>query len=675
MNKSAPKSRTIWLALALFGVTLVAYLPAVRGGFVWDDDGHVTRADLQSLDGLRRIWFEVGATQQYYPLLHTAFWVEHRLWGDAVVGYHLVNILLHAAAACLVAAIVWRLLDDRRAQRDCAPTVNGAADPVGPTAGRVGPATGRAYNRGDIASAVPWFAALVFALHPVCVESVAWISEQKNTLSAVFYLGAALIYLDFDRDRRPARYWAALGLFVAALLTKTVTATLPAALLVVFWWRRGRVSWRRDVVPLAPWFAFGATAGLFSAWFERDLIGASGASFSLSALDRVLLAGRVIWFYLGKLVWPADLAFIYPRWTVNSAAWWQYLFPAAALALVAGLVWMARRWRGPLAGFLFFAGTLFPALGFVNVYPFVFSYVADHFQYLACLGVIVPAATGLTLAARRLASGQRLVPRAGAGVLLAGLGALTWLQSSEYRNAETLYRATLARNPTCTMAHNNLGLVLSQIPGRLPEAIAHYEAAIRGDPRNLEAHLNLGEALLSSPGRLDDAIREFETAVTLDPRHAGAHDRLGSALARSPGRAHEALAQFEAAARLNPDSGEIQDHLGKMLLGLPGRLTEAIDHLAAAVRLDPGSADRHGALGSALLRDPTRLPEAIVQFEAVVRLEPNLVEGHYVLGMLLASQPGRGADALAQLEAALRINPGFAPAQEGLERLRAAADH
>ena len=304
--------------------------------------------------------------------------MEHRLWGDAVVGYHLTNILLHAAAACLVVAIVRRLLGGGPAPRR-----------------RPGPALDN--------TPAPWLAGLIFALHPVCVESVAWISEQKNTLSAVFYLGSALVYLDFDRDRRRSRYWLALGLFVLALLTKTVTATLPAALLVVFWWQRGRLGWRRDVRPLLPWLASASPRGcLRRGWSEALCIGgARGRISRLTVLERGLLAGRVIWFYLGKLVWPADLMFIYPRWTVDAAVVVAVSVSAGVLALVLGLGVVARR-PGPagprgaagLAGFLIFAGTLFPALGFFNVYPFVYSYVADHFQYLASLGIIVPLAAG-----------------------------------------------------------------------------------------------------------------------------------------------------------------------------------------------------------------------------------------------------------------------------------------
>jgi tetratricopeptide (TPR) repeat protein len=631
---ASPRSisfRKILPGALIFCAVLLAYLPAVRGGFLWDDNAHVTRADLQSVDGLRRIWSEVGATQQYYPLLHTAFWVEHRLWGDSEVGYHLTNLLLHAAAACLVVAIVRRL------------ALPGA-----------------------------WLAGFIFALHPVCVESVAWISEQKNTLSTVFCLGSAFLYLGFDRDRRRSQYVGALVLFVLALLTKTVTATLPAALLVIFWWRRGRLNWSRDVRPLLPWFGLGVTAGLFTSWVERTFIGAQGADFALNPLERCLLAGRVTWFYLGKLAWPADLMFIYPRWVVDAAVWWQYLFPLGALALVAGLFLLARRPRNPLAsaaaaglaGFLVFAVTLFPAMGFFNVYPFRFSYVADHFQYLASLGLIVPLAAALTLAARPLVSrstnGTRLPVPVGAGVLVATLGVLTWRQSSVYRDAETLYLTTLARNPGCWLAHNNLGKVWSQTPGRLNDAIAQYEAALRLKPDYAKAHNNLGSAWSQLPGRLNDAIAEYQTALRLQPDYAEAHYNLGFAWSQLPGRLDDSIAEYQEALRLQPDYAEAHNNLGNVWSQRPGRLNDAIAQYEAALRLKPDDARAHNNLGSALAQLPGRLNDAIAEYQTALRLRPDYVEAHYDLGNALAQLPGRLSDAITEYEAALRLKPDFA---------------
>ncbi len=319
--------RQDWLlGFLLAALTIMAYQPAWHAGLIWDDDKHITQPELRSLHGLARIWTQLGATQQYYPLVHSVFWAEHKLWGDAATGYHWLNILLHAFSAVLLARILSQL------------KIPGA-----------------------------WLAAALFAVHPVEVESVAWISELKNTLSGVFYLGAALAYLRFDRSRSGRDYAMALGLFLLGLMSKTVIASLPAALLVVFWWQRGKVPWKRDALPLIPFFIAGIGAGLLTAWVERRFIGAEGSEFNFSIIERILIAGRDVWFYLGKLFWPVDLAFIYPRWNVSQAVWWQYLYPAAGLVLLGVLVW--RRWRGPLAALLFFVGTLFPALGFFRRSP------------------------------------------------------------------------------------------------------------------------------------------------------------------------------------------------------------------------------------------------------------------------------------------------------------------
>ncbi len=305
-----------------------------------------------------------------------------------------------------------------------------------------------------------YLAAAIFALHPVQVESVAWITEQKNTLSAVFYLGAMLLYLRFDQTRKTPSYCWALGLFVLGLLSKTVAATLPAALLVIFWWQRGWLSWRRDIWPLLPFFVLGVAAGQLTAWVERMMIELGGAQVELTMVERCLIAGRAIWFYLGKLLWPAELIFIYPRWQVSSVVWWQYLFPATALLLLASAWGVRRRWRGPLAGLLFFVGTLFPALGFYNLFPFLFSFVADHFQYLASLGMITLASAGIVLLLDRWRLSSRPAGYLLCLMLLAALATLTWRQSQMYGDIETLYGKTIAENPDCWLAHNNLGNVL-----------------------------------------------------------------------------------------------------------------------------------------------------------------------------------------------------------------------
>ncbi len=623
LKSRAANNRDLGTAALMFGAILLAYWPSLNGGFLWDDNAHVTEPALRSLHGLWRIWFDVGATQQYYPLLHSAFWMEHQLWGDSVFGYHLTNVLLHAGAAFLVVMILRKL------------ELPGA-----------------------------WLAGFLFALHPVCVEAVAWISEQKSTLSAVFYLAAALTYLHFDRTRRISQYWLAFGLFIAALLSKTVTATLPAALLVIFWWKRGRIDWKRDVLPLLPWFAIGAAAGLFTAYVERRFVGAEGADYALPFGDRCLLAGRVIWFYLVKLIWPLNLTFVYPHWNIDPGVWWQYLFSLGVLAVVAVLWLVSKRlfpaWRGPLAAFLFFVGTLFPVLGFFNVYPFIYSYVADHFQYLASLGILVPLAYGLTMLS------ERVPERAVWGVVLVTLGVLTWRQSSQYRDAVTLYEATLARNPESWMAHTNLGTELALIPGRLPEAIAHFEEALRINPDAARAHYDLGLNISKTPGRMPEAIAHYETALRIKPDFPEAHNNLGIALAEIPGRTSEAIGHFEAALRIKPDYQEARGNLATALSKIPGRSSEAISMYEDVLRDNPDYAKAHNNLGTALSEDPTRMPEAIAQFEEALRLDPNYPEAHTNLGNALSAIPGRLPEAIGHYEAALRINPGSAEAHLNL---------
>ncbi|MFZ3331337.1 MAG: tetratricopeptide repeat protein [Candidatus Acidiferrales bacterium] len=604
--------------------TLAAYFPALRGGLLWDDNSHLTKPGLQSFHGVWRIWFELGATQQYYPLLHSAFWLEHRMWGDAVVGYHLTNVVLHALSACLVVLIMKRL------------SLPGA-----------------------------WFAGFVFALHPVNVESVAWISEQKSTLSGVFYLAALLAYLHFDQERRKSKYLLATGLFVLALLSKTVTATLPAVLLVIFWWRRGRLEWKRDIQPLLPWFALGISAGLFTSWVERTLIGARGTDFLLTPAQRVLIAGRAICFYAGKLWWPTNLTFFYPHWKIDPAVWWQWLFPAGVLAFGIGLVLAARRYRGPLAGFLIFCGTLFPVLGFLNVYPFRYSYVADHFQYLASLGIIAPVASVLVPAIERI-SPRRSVTIACCGMLIVVLGVLTWRQSRMYRDIETLYRESLARNPDSWMAHCNLGVLFAEMPGRLPDAIAEYQAALRIRPDFAEAHVSLGNAFSQIPGRLPDAIAEYQAALRIKPDYAEAHNNLGIALAFTPGRLQDAIAEYQAALRIDPDYADAHVNLGNALSQISGREPDAISEYQAAIRINPKYAEAHFNLGNVLARTPGRLQDAIAEYQAALQIRPEYAKAHYNLGIVLAGIPGRLPEAIAEYQAALRINPGDAEAHVNL---------
>jgi tetratricopeptide (TPR) repeat protein len=601
-----------WLLPAFWLVTLAIYSPAWHGGVLWDDDAHLTRAALQSVTGLGRIWTDVTVTQQYYPVVHSTFWVMNRLWGHDTFGYHLLNILLHGTSAFLVGLILRRL------------AVPGA-----------------------------WLAALLFAVHPVHVESVAWMTELKNTLSGVCYLAAALAYLRFDTDRSRRAYGLALVLFVLALLSKTVTGTLPAALLVVFWWQRGRLDWRRDVGPLVPFFVLGLASGILTAWVERTYIGAEGAEFQFTIVERGLIAGRVIWFYLAKLLWPANLIFMYPRWEISQQIWWQYLFPLAALALLAAAWWWRARSRAPLAALLLFGGTLFPALGFVNVYPFRYSFVADHFQYLASLAILAPIAAGLaTLVARR-----RVRPTIATALVIAGImpiAGLAWQQTHQYVDAETLYRTTIARNPECWMAYTNLALrEMDGSPERVTDAIAHLREALRINPNNAEAHNTLG-LIWQRMGRADEAMAEHREAARLAPGLAEAHYNVGYDL-QARGQFAEAIAPYETSLRLDPTNPKARHNLANVLLAL-GRVDDAARYLEEAVRFAPDSAEIRQNLGTALLR-LGRSGDAIAQFREALRLSPNLAESHNNLALAL-QQAGQPDEALAELRESARLMPG-----------------
>jgi tetratricopeptide (TPR) repeat protein len=650
----------IWATLLL--VTALAYQPAWHGGMLWDDDAHLTRSDLQSVDGLRRIWLDVGATQQYYPVAHTAFWILHKLFGDNTLGYHLVNIALHASSAFLLVLIVGRL---------------------GMTGGLL--------------------AGLVFALHPVHVESVAWMTELKNTLSGACVLGATIVYLHFDERREWRSYVAAIVLYASAVLSKSVAAVLPAALLVVFWWQRGRLDRRRDVLPLVPLVALGAAAGLTTIMVERLSLHAQGAEYQFGAIDRILIAGRAAWFYLAKILWPSPLMFVYPRWSIDSSAFRQYLFPIVAIAAIAMCWSLRRRTRAPLAVALLFCGILFPALGFFNVYPFRYSFVADHFQYLATLPVIAALAAWLTTRGQAAAGRSIAEP-----VLLIAIGLplflLTRAQSANYVDSDRLFRVTLAQNPACWLCLNNLAATKVQGSDReVDEAVASLEQALQLYPYSAEAHNNLGGAW-QRKGRLDDAIREHQEALRLNPRLVDAQYNLGVAY-QTAGRIADARAAFEAALRMKPDYAAAHYNLATVLQ-LDGRMDEAIVHLRDATRLDEGNWRTHAGL-ALVLQGGGRLDEAIAEHRRAAELsgdDPQALSNlagalaqsgrpteavdvlaraaqrtprsaplqDHLGSMLLRS--GRTAEAIAQFTAATRIDPGYAPAQYHLGIALAGAD-
>ncbi len=561
-------------------------------------------------------------------MVHSAFWLQWRLWGDGTTGYHLVNILLHACSAGLFVAVLRRL------------EIRGAL-----------------------------IAGAIFALHPVQVESVAWITELKNTLSGVCYFAAALAYLRFDARRTRGLYATAFGLFVLALFSKSVTATLPAALLVVFWWRRGRVDWARDVRPLVPFFAAGIAASAMTVWMERTFIGAVGTAYDFTFVERGLIAGRAVCFYLATLAWPANLAFNYPRWHVSQAIWWQYLYPAAVLATLAVLWRLRHRSRGPLAALLFFGVTLGPALGFVNVYPFAYSFVADHFQYLASAGIFAAAASALVAAADRWA---RPVPHASAWLLVVvvtPLALVTWRDSHAYVNKDVLYRTTIARNPDSWLAHNNLAaLLLEQETPDAAQAIAQAREAVRIAPGQAASHFNLGLALEAS-GDLAAAAESYRTAIDRatpserdSPRIGLVHEALARLL-RSAGRLDESAAEYALAAAKAPASTDIAIDAARALLQA-GRPDEAVRQFSAVLDREPGRVEARYGLGLALEK-LNQFDRAVDQFRAVVSAAPSHVGARQHLGLALHTL-GRRAEAVEAYRAALVLDPTSADTHNDL---------
>ncbi len=558
------RTKTAGFVALIFAVVLACYWPALSGAMLWDDPAHVPHPELRSVAGLKRIWFELGATQQYYPVLFSAFWLEHRLWGDAMLGYHLVNVVFHAASCCVLAFLLRRLWSPPA-----------FAPSAGPAPGFVVPAGAAA------------LAALLFAVHPICVESVAWITEQKNTLSLLCYLLAALTYVEYRQRRRAWWYALASGFFLLALGSKTVTVTLPAALLVVSWWQRGRLTWREDVLPLLPWFAASATIGLLTSWVERKFIGAEGGGFELSLVERALLAGRVIWFYAGKLAWPTNLMFFYPRWTPAAPhAARQHrprrragrdglaLDAAAAHPRTArGLAAVRRRAR-PGAGI--FQRLLFPV-----------SYVNDHFVYLACLGPLALATAGIATGLAAVPDWIRPAGRIGSAVLVLALAALSFRQSGLYRGNEILFRHAIARNPETWMGHYILGFALAKTPAGRAEALDQFQETLRLNPAYPDAHLSLAIELARMPGRSAEAIGHYEQALALRPHYLEAHNALGVELAKIPGRVPEAVAHYETALELNPNYAEAHYNLANALAGNPVRAADALSHYQESPSAEP----------------------------------------------------------------------------------------
>ena len=603
--------RKTWIAMFVICVAaFAAYGPALRAGWIWDDDSYILENPAVQLPrGVLDAWVP-GSTPQYYPLVFVSFWVQHAVHGLDPYGYHLANVLLHVGSSIML----WRLLRRLR--------VPGSL-----------------------------LAAGLFALHPVQVETVAWVTERKNVLSMAFALASLIAWVRFLQDTRPfaarAGWWGlSFVLFAMAMLSKTTAVAVPVAMVAIAWWRpwyaaddhpelaRPASPVRATVVLAVPFFVLGIAMGLFTAWVEATLVGARGAEFARPALERLMQAAQAWWFYLGTWGWPHGLMFVYPAF--DGPAWLPWLALVAGLSVaVAAFVAARRGVRGPMVAFLCYSAGVFPALGFVNLYPLRFAPVADHFGYVAS-AVLAPAAAWCLLRALRAAEARGLsVPACivAGMVLLGGLAVASNAHAVRFANAETLWRASLADNPRAWLASNNLVEILlnrvqssmdagdaaardaalaeasqlaelsvslagsidmpvqsnlsevRRLQGRLPEALTALDAAIAIQPEAPGPYWQRGR-IIELLGRVADAGPEYAHAVELSPRNA-IYLRDYARWLVNAGRIAEARSMAARIAALDPQDAEALANLGSLELEL-GEVQPAREHLLRALAIAEG---------------------------------------------------------------------------------------
>ncbi len=571
-----------WLAAAcLVAGVFVTYHSVLNAGFIWDDDEHLTANPcIVGPLGFKAIWTSSAAV--YYPLVLTTFWVQHALWGLHPMPYHLVNVAMHAGCAVLL----WRVL--RRLK------VTGA-----------------------------WLGAAIWALHPVEAESVAWITELKNTQSCWFYLLSILAFLRWRAVANgPAarkgeiQYALALLAAVLAILSKASTVMLPVVLALCWWWQDRKWQWR-NWLRLAPFFLISAVASGWTIWQQRVSAGAAGGEWIQSRPERLVVAGKAIWFYLGKLLWPHPLIFIYPRWTIDATHAVAYLPIVAAVGTLAGFWLIRHRQPALFFAFAYFVVSLFPVLDFFNVYFFRYSFVGDHFQYLAAIGPLALAGAAVEHVYRtRWKSSQPLLAPALAGALLLGLGLLTWRQTLVYHDEKGLWQDTIAKNPNAWMAHANLGACLAA-EDRWDEAIAEFDISLDQHPQNDGVENSLGIALLAEH-KPDEAMQHFRASLAINPDSAHAHNDLGIALGQK-GRLDEAISEYRKALELDASLYGAWMNMGK-LLERQGKLEAAVDSFRKASELASNDPEPFRRLGNSLAASG-RSEEAAAAYRRAAEIE------------------------------------------------------
>jgi protein O-mannosyl-transferase len=642
ISLASPLGAAVGAVLIAFTV-FITYIPCLSGGFVLDDALlMVDNPLIQSQDGLYGFWCTTQPTD-FWPATSTTFWIEWRLWKTCPGGCHITNLILHVVESLLIWIILRRL------------NIPGA-----------------------------FFAALIFAVHPVNVESVAWISQRKNIMGMLFFLLSILWYIKagmptasvgmapaFSSRHTPCAvpahgvcglhsniyYSLSLAAFVLAMLGKGSTAVLPVLLLGIVWWLRPLE--RRDLARISPFFAVAAVLSGVNVWFQTH--GAEIVIRSANYPERLLGAGGVVWFYLYKAILPVDLAFVYRQWhiKVGNPLWW---LPLVAALAVTAVLWRYRQtWARPLLfAWGFFCVALAPVIGFTDVGFMQYSLVADHYQHIAIIGVIALAAAFWSLWRQSMRKKLRWAATLAAVAAAGSLTLLACQQSAIYRDAVTFYRTALVKNPDCWMAHNNLGETLFR-SGSLQEALDHYGQALRLKPDYPDAHYNLG-VLLSKTGYLPEAIEHYKKSIRLKSNYLGAYNNLGNALTNL-GRTREAIEQLEQALRLKPDYAEAHNNLAAAL-AQSGRLQEALEHYGQALRLKSDYPEAHNNLGS-LLSETGHLPEAIEHYQQAIHLQPDYPEAHNNLGKAFTDQ-GRTREAIEQFQEALRLKPDYADAHNNL---------